>query len=165
VQSPKVYLDKCELALGVTYVDVPVVRYVTMKNLSNLDTKFKWERPAGPTPSFAVDFAPASGTLSSKETLEVKITYTARTPGMIDDVFACRVFGMATALGFSLKTISKGVVVGYERLAAGELAPEPLCSADAPQFLGDVENVPTPEAPPSMHIVEDTELFTRKTER
>ena len=31
--------------LGVTYT-LPVVRYVTMTNLSNLDTKFKWERPS-----------------------------------------------------------------------------------------------------------------------
>jgi len=165
VQSPKVYLNTHELNLGVTYVDVPVVRRVVLKNLSNLNTKFKWERPAGATPSFTVEFEPPGGTLSSKETREVKVTYTAKTPGMIDDVFACRIFGMAMPLGFSLKTISKGVVVGYERLQEGQNAPEPLCSSDAPQFLGNVEDVPTPEAPPLMHIAGETTLFSRKTER
>ena len=159
------YLDKQELSLGVTYVDVPVVRTVVLKNLSNLDTKFKWERPAGATPSFNVEFTPPSGTLSSKETREVKVTYTAKTPGMIDDVFACRIYGMTMPLGFVLKTISKGVVVGYERLKSEDSVPKPLCSSDAPQFEGNVEDVPTPEAPPLMHIFGDTPLFERKMER
>jgi hypothetical protein len=165
VQSPKVYLDKTELSLGVTYVDVPVVRYVTLKNLSNLDTKFKWERPAGTSPSFHVEFEPKEGELSSKQELEVKVTYTAKLPGMIDDVYACRVYGMTLPLGFSLKTISKGVVVGYELLEEGQPVPEPLCPPDAPQFLGDPEDVPQPDAPPKLHIAGDVPLFTRRNIR
>lgn len=165
VQSPKVYLDKTELSLGVTYVDVPVVRYVTLKNLSNLDTKFKWERPAGSSPSFHVEFEPKEGELSSKQVLEVKVTYTAKLPGMIDDAYACRIYGMPMPLGFSLKTISKGVVVGYERLEEGDKVPEPLCPPDAPQFLGDPEDVPQPGPVPKMHIAGEVPLFTRRNMR
>jgi len=165
VQSPKVYLDKTELSLGVTYVDVPVVRYVTLKNLSNLDTKFKWERPAGTSPSFHVDFEPKEGELGSKQVLQVKMTYTAKLPGMIDDVYACRIYGMPMPLGFSLKTISKGVVVGYELLEEGQAVPEPLCPPDAPQFIGDPEDVPTPDNPPKVHIPEEVPLFSRRNIR
>ena len=165
VQAPKVYLDTTLINLGVTYSDVPVVRWVTLKNLSNLDTKYRWERPAGSTPSFNVEFEPSSGSLASKEVLKCKVTYTAKVPGAIDDVYACKVFGMQFPLGFSLKTISKGVVVGYEKLEDGEPVPEPLCPPDAPQFIGDPEDVPHPEVPPKLHIPGDVALFQRKVVR
>ncbi|GMH80067.1 hypothetical protein TL16_g08388 [Triparma laevis f. inornata] len=165
VQCPKVYLDTTQINLGITYTDVPVVRYVTMTNLSNLDTKFKWERPAGVSPSFHVEFEPDSGSLSSKQVLKCKVTYTAKLPGAIDDLYRCRIFGMNMNIGFSLKTISKGVVVGYERIEEGDEIPEPLCPADAPQFIGDPEDVPQPGPPPKMHVKSDTALFQRKTMR
>jgi len=165
VQAPKVYLDATLINLGVTYTDVPVVRWVTLKNLSNLDTKYKWERPAGATPSFNVDFEPLSGSLASKEVLKCKVTYTAKVPGAIDDVYACKIFGMQFPLGFSLKTISKGVVVGYEKLEDGAPVPKPLCSPDAPQFIGDPEEVPQPGVPPKLHIPGDVSLFQRKVVR
>ena len=165
VQSPKVYLDKTELNLGVTYVDVPVVRHVTLKNLSNLDTKYKFERPAGTSPAFNVEFDPPSGFLSSKQVLEVKVTYVAKSPGMIDDVYGCRIFGMTTPLGFSLKTISKGVVVGYERLEDDAPVPKPLCTPDAPQFIGDLDSIPQPQPPPKLHVAGEIALFTRRTIR
>ncbi|GMH97171.1 hypothetical protein TrVE_jg7849 [Triparma verrucosa] len=165
VQCPKVYLDTTQINLGITYTDVPVVRYVTMTNLSNLDTKFKWERPAGVSPSFNVEFEPDSGSLSSKQVLKCKVTYTAKLPGAIDDLYRCRIFGMNMNIGFNLKTISKGVVVGYERVEDGNEIPEPLCPPDAPQFIGDPEDVPQPGLPPKMHVKGDVALFQRRTMR
>ena len=165
VQCPKVYLDTTVMSLGVTYTDVPVVRYVTMTNLSNLDTKFKWERPAGVSPSFHVEFEPASGSLSSKQVLKCKVTYTAKLAGAIDDLYRCRIFGMNMNIGFNMKTISKGVVVGYERIEEGDEIPGPLCPPDAPQFIGDPEDVPQPGVPPKMHVQGGVALFQRKTMR
>ena len=45
VQAPKVYLKETSMPLGVVYVGVPVERELTLMNLSNLSTKFKFERP------------------------------------------------------------------------------------------------------------------------
>ena len=165
VQAPKVYLDTTMLNLGVTYTDVPVVRHVVLKNLSNLDTKYKWERPAGASTSFQVDFSPESGSLGSKEVLKCKVTYTAKLPGAIDDIYACRIYGMTMPLGFSLRTISKGVVVGYEKLEDGAPVPMPLCPPDAPQFIGDPEDVPQPEDLPKLHVPGQVALFQRKIVR
>ena len=165
IQSPQVHVDKTELALGVTYVGVPVVRYVTLQNLSNLDTKFKWERPAGSTPSFTVAFEPQAGSLTSKQTLPIKVTYTSHVPGTVEDVYACRISGMPSPLGFALKTVSKGVVVGYEILSSGAPVPSPLCPPTSPQYPGSQDDVPHPGPVPTVHVPGITPLFERRTVR
>lgn len=37
----------------------------------------------------------------------MELRYTARRPGPVNDVYACRVFGMAIPLGFALKGKNK----------------------------------------------------------
>ena len=103
VQAPKVYLKETSMPLGVVYVGVPVERELTLINLSNLATKFKFERPGGSSPAFTLAFEPKSGELDAKEVLTIRITYTALTAGVVDEVLGCKVFGCALPLGFRVK--------------------------------------------------------------
>ena len=68
VQSPRVYLDQLKLALGTTYVGVPVTRRVRLTNLSNLPADFEWdaEPPSGPSKLIGCTFEPSKGTCHPK---------------------------------------------------------------------------------------------------
>ena len=126
VQAPKVYLDTTELNLGTTYIGVPVVRTVKLKNLSNLATQYKWERPLGDATAFNFTFSPAAGELSEKQELEVTFTFNAKSSGVLNEFFCCHLFGMPKPVGFELKATVKGLVVAYEALEEGQTAPPPL---------------------------------------
>lgn len=58
VQELKVFLDQLRLDLGVVYVGVPVVRTLTLSNISNLSTNFKVRHPPTHPPLLAQAAAP-----------------------------------------------------------------------------------------------------------
>ena len=106
-----------------TYIGVPVVRSLRLINLSNLPAQFEFDEPARHgknadtvARTWHTTFEPNSGVLSSKESLQVKFTFTARRPGRVEALFACDIEGMQRPLGFTLQSISKGLVVTYERV-------------------------------------------------
>ena len=100
---------------------------LTLINLSNWLQKFKFERPGGSSPAFTLAFEPKSGELDAKEVLTIRITYTALTAGVVDEVLGCKVFGCALPLGFGLRATSKAAVLAYELLDEGQAPPSALC--------------------------------------
>eukprot|EP00636_Phaeomonas_parva_P008335 CAMPEP_0118869796 /NCGR_PEP_ID=MMETSP1163-20130328/13006_1 /TAXON_ID=124430 /ORGANISM="Phaeomonas parva, Strain CCMP2877" /LENGTH=704 /DNA_ID=CAMNT_0006804727 /DNA_START=5 /DNA_END=2116 /DNA_ORIENTATION=+ len=171
VQSPCVYVDTLEHDVGMHFVDVPISRSVKLINLSNLETRFRWERPgiaAAEPGTFtsatnSVHFEPAEGVLRGKEVKTIHITLKALKAGILDDVCACRIFGVKQPLGFSVKGMAKGVVVSYESLLEGQAPPKPLADPFEPQLPdGDL---PSPGEAPELNLGESVELFTRSTSR
>ena len=164
VQAPKVYLKETSVPLGVVYVGVPVERTLTLVNLSNLATKFKFERPGGASPAFALTFAPQSGELEAKQTLKIVITYAALTAGVVDEVLGCKVFGCALPSGFALRATAKNAVLAYELLAEGQAPPLPLADPSHVQLPDGVDLPLIPPLPP-LNFGEDVPLFERRTLR
>ncbi|CAH0377858.1 unnamed protein product [Pelagomonas calceolata] len=164
VQAPKVYLKETSVPLGVVYVGVPVERELTLVNLSNLSTKFKFERPGGSSPAFTLVFEPRSGELEAKQVLTISIKYTALTAGVVDEVLGCKVFGCALPLGFGLRATSKNAVLAYELLGEDQAPPPPLCDSNCVQLPDDVQ-LPLVPPLPSLNFGTDVPLFERRKMR
>jgi len=163
VQAPKVYLDVSELAVGTCYVGVPIMRTLTLRNLSNLATNFSWGRCLGDAPTgYAFSFSPAAGTIGEKANLKVAFTFTPKSPGVLSELFACECFGIPDPIGFELKAAVRGVVVSFEALAPGAVPPKPLGKPSDPQFTG-AGQVPTARKPPKFNFGDNVPLFERRT--
>jgi hypothetical protein len=160
VQAPKVYLKETSVPLGVVYVGVPVERSLTLVNLSNLSTKFKFERPGGSSPAFTLAFEPRSGELEAKQVLTISIKYTALTAGVVDEVLGCKVFGCSLPLGFGLRATAKAAVLAYELLEDGQEPPVALCDPREVQLPDDVQ-LPVVPPLPSLDFGDDVPLFER----
>ena len=164
VQAPKVYLTSTEMDLGVVYVGVPVVRSLRLVNLSNLSTRFKWERPGGASSTFGLEFQPPSDVLDAKQICDVSVTFVAHSAGVIDEVLGCRIFGMSLPLGFSLKAISKAAVLAYELLPDDARPPPALADSSLAQLPEGVQ-VPSQPPLPKLDFGAGVPLFERKTIR
>ncbi|KAH8074054.1 hypothetical protein JL721_2613 [Aureococcus anophagefferens] len=164
VQAPKVYLTETDVDLGVVYVGVPVTRSLRLVNLSNLSTRFKWERPGGASSTFDLGFSPPSDVLDAKQVCDVTMTFCALSAGVVDEVLGCRIFGMSLPLGFTLKAISKAAVLAYELLPDGAEPPPALADAALPQLPEGV-SVPSQPPPPKLDFGAGVPLFERKTVR
>ncbi|CAN0353483.1 unnamed protein product, partial [Ectocarpus sp. 12 AP-2014] len=108
IQEPTVYITTAEVNLETAYLGVPLTRRVKMVNLSNLEAKYRWERPGGAAASFDLNLDQPNGVLRGKEVREVELRYTARQSGPVEEVYACRVFGMAVPLGFAISAKNRG---------------------------------------------------------
>jgi hypothetical protein len=104
-----------------------------------LPAHFSWDEPARHGKNADVvartwhtEFSPNSGVLSSKASMDVQFTFTARRPGRIDALFACDVEGMAYPLGFTLTAMAKGLVVTYEVVGDG-VAEDDLLISNEPK--------------------------------
>ncbi|CAM9236760.1 unnamed protein product, partial [Laminaria digitata] len=148
VQEPMVYINGVNLDLGTAYVGVPVRRRVSMVNLSNLEARFKWDRPGGAPASFELELVPDSGVLKGREA-NVELRYTARSAGPVEEVYACHVFGMAQPLGFAMKAKNRGPTLSFGLVEDGEKAPRPIQRPNLPQYLGE-EPLPDPVPAPSL---------------
>lgn len=126
IQSPNVFLSPSKLQLGTTYLGVAVRRTLQLVNVSNLEASFKFVEPQGLSKAYAVEFAPKSGTLRSKETLAVVLTYTPKQAGRTTVLLACTVHGLTAPLGIEVTTTQKGLVLSYELVssAAATLLPK-----------------------------------------
>ena len=119
IQAPKVFLEisdegSLSIDLGITYTTVPVLKQMKLINLSNLPATFKWSEVGGINGGgYTGTFNQMFGTLAPKEIRSIYFTYIASKPGKVDTMFACDVDGIPIPLGFNLKTVSKGLVVGY----------------------------------------------------
>ncbi|TYZ65146.1 hypothetical protein PybrP1_012054 [[Pythium] brassicae (nom. inval.)] len=118
IQAPNVFLSPPKLTLGTTYLGVAVRRVLELVNVSNLEASFKFVEPQGLSKAYVVAFAPASGTLRSKETLAVTLTYTPKQAGKTTVLLACTVRGLPAPLGVEVVTNQKGLVLSYELLQA-----------------------------------------------
>lgn len=118
IQSPNVFLTPSKLQLGTTYLSVSVRRTLQLVNVSNLEASFKFVEPQGVSKAYSVEFAPKSGTIRSKETVAVTLTYTPRHAGKLTVLLACTVRGLTVPLGVEVSTNQKGLVLSYELLPA-----------------------------------------------
>eukprot|EP00903_Cladosiphon_okamuranus_P011029 g10416.t1 len=121
IQEPTVYISPVEVDVGIAYLGVPLTRRVKMVNLSNLEVR------------------------------DVELRYTARRAGPIDEVYACRVFGMALPLGFAFSGKNRGPTLSFGLVGDGEAAPRPLQRPHLPQYVGE-EPLPEPEPAPPLEF-------------
>lgn len=161
VQAPLVFLSHTEVPVGTCFSGITIRRTVRLTNLSNLSTRFKWERPLGTDRSFALTFTPVEGTLGEKESMEVAIDFTPQRAGNVTDLCACRVFGMPQPLGFELTATVMGVTVSYELLGKEDEPPAALGLPTDLQFTG-TGVLPTPAPPPKLHFGDAVPLFERR---
>lgn len=123
IQAPNVFLSPPKLALGTTYLGVALQRTMQLVNVSNLEASFKFVELMGVSKAYAVEFAPKTGTLRSKETLLVTLTYTPKQAGKTTALFACTVRGLPAPLGVEVVTNQKGLVLSYELLPPATESP------------------------------------------
>ena len=81
----------------------------------------------------------------------MELRYTARRAGPIDEVYACRVFGMALPLGFAISGKNRGPTLSFGLVGDGERAPRPIQRPHLPQYDGE-EPLPEPEAAPPLEV-------------
>ncbi|ETW06993.1 hypothetical protein H310_03092 [Aphanomyces invadans] len=155
IQCPQVYLSQTKVALGTTYIGVPVTHALSLVNVSNLPAPFKWVEPQGKSKAYSIEFSPRTGTLESKQSLAITITFTGRAPGLTDVVFSCQVRGVLVPLGFELVTLQKGLVLSYDLVKPDDSVPHGAVSPDAP--VGS--------SLPKLQFGEDVALFARKSLR
>eukprot|EP01031_Cornospumella_fuschlensis_P040152 gene40152-48929_t len=147
VQAPKVILYPLNQGLGQVYVGRPVQFQLTLENVCNLPTKFKFLRPGGQSAMFNFSLSPMKGSLDAKEKLVIQGTFTALNTGLIDDVISCKMFGISVPLGFSIKALAKGITLEFVNLPEGQAAPLPLADPQETQF-------PLAEKPPEPGPIE-----------
>ncbi|CAM9127662.1 unnamed protein product, partial [Choristocarpus tenellus] len=113
--------------------------------------RFRWERPGGPLGTFDMKFSPAEGILHGKEVRQVMLSYTAVLPGPVEEVYACRVYGMALPLGFILRGFNKGVTLSFQLLEGSTPPPMPVQSPECAQYIGS-SPLPDPPDPPQLNL-------------
>lgn len=86
---------------------------------------------------------------------DVELRYTARQAGPIDEVYACRVFGMALPLGFAISGKNRGPTLSFGLVGDGQRPPRPLQRPQLPQYVGG-EPLPEPEPAPPLEVHAET---------
>lgn len=143
VQSPKTIIHPLNVNLGEIYLNAPIQFSVVVQNLTNLASKFKFERPGGESSSFTMKYSDRSGTLGPLESKEITITFTPLISGGIDEIIGCKVFGTLTPLGFGFHGKVRGIQLEIVNLSDSDPIPIPLCKPTDTQYTG-VGEVPTP---------------------
>lgn len=162
VQSPKTVIYPASLDIGSVYVGVPVKVSITIHNLTNLPSKYKFERPGGDSAAYTLKYD-RTGTLDAQERREIVMEFTAVTAGILDDVIGCKIFGTSSPIGFTLKAVSKGVMLEFLPLEDGAPLPEPIASANDVQFPG--AEAPVPAVPLPLEFGNNVELYERRVKR
>lgn len=85
------------------------------------------------------------------QVLDVELRYTARRAGPIDEVYACRVFGMALPLGFAISGKNRGPTLSFGLVGDDERVPRPLQRPQVPQYVGEVP-LPEPDPAPPLEV-------------
>ena len=163
VQELKVYLSTMEVDLDTVYTKVPVKRTMYLKNISNLTSRFKFEKPMEGNSNYQFDINPSSGELREKETVKIELTFKGENVGNVEELYGCKIKGMKHPLGFMLKAAIKGVTVAYELLNEGQRVPKPVAPVNEPQLPSDCF-VPLVAQPPRLNFGK-ANLFERKTKR
>lgn len=186
VQAPKTVMYPMAIDVGKVYVGVPVYFEVTTENICNLPAAYKLERPGGSSSAYTLKFDRPEGPLGAKEKVTVKAEFTALQPGVIDDIIANKIRGVAAPLGFILSGTAKTALVdtvylgmmddknGHDGLHhTPDLVndndghdgvmpvPEPLAHPSCARFP-DNADPPTPLPPRALDFGSEVELYERK---
>lgn len=98
--------------MGVSFVDVPVMRTFTITNANFLNAVYTWEQVS--ISEYDIVFTPSRGELGANESQEITVTFTARRPvGHVDRLIKCRVRGMELAVCITLGAATQGLDVTY----------------------------------------------------
>ena len=98
MQSPMATVTPTAIDLGRVYIGIPVKFSTTIENTSNLQSKYKLERPGGDSTSFKLSFDVFTDTLKSKSKAVVTGEFPALSSGILDEIIACKIFGSAQLL-------------------------------------------------------------------
>jgi hypothetical protein len=163
IQMPKAVIAPVNVHIGTVFENIPVPFEVVLQNLSNLPSKYKFERPGGPNPLYTVEFADGvqSGTLGPKELLRIPMKFTAVKEGIISDLMACKVFGVPVPIGFSITAVVKCLSLEFAPLPEGAAAPLPLGKPTDVQYKGAL-TVPEPQPVVPLDSGAPVKLYERK---
>jgi hypothetical protein len=166
VQTPKAILLSTNVNIGTVYENIGVPFSVTLQNLSNLPTKFKFERPGGESPLFSVQFEKGmkEGVLEGKEKKIINMILLAKKAGIISDLMACKLFGASAPIGFSIKAVVKSLSVDIIPLALKENLPPVLGMPEDVQYKGE-SVLPEPRGIEPIVVGLKTKLYERKIVR
>lgn len=164
VQAPKATLYPMSFDLGKLYVGNSVNFKVTLENMSNLPTKYRFERPGGDAPNYKLTVDNPTGTLPPKSKVVVGLEFEPYTTGLCDDVMAVKVFGIQQPLGFSLRAFVKGIQLGFTPLAEGVAPPAPLAKPTDARYPAP-GNPPEPPQIAPMDFGNDVPLYERRVRR
>jgi hypothetical protein len=123
-QQPEVLLNTHEIDLQTTYIGVPVVRKLTMRNPTQFPVPFSWQdvKSQGNRGCYLTNildltlvFSPPSGVLEGKATLEVSFEFTGhkKTNGSLQLLILCNSSELLRPTGFELHTTIEGLKVSY----------------------------------------------------
>ena len=172
----EVVARKCALApaahpLGTTYVRVPVIRTLTLTNLTNLDTTFECVHKVIKGHA-DVRMEPASGVLAAAAKLTISVTIISEAAGPMALFAGCSLHGgRARPVGCKFSAEVQGLTVSYECLPEDhprlvDMAPaiEPPEDQIDPE-TGEVLVRPPPEAPPLPRVDygEEVPIFEQRT--
>jgi hypothetical protein len=166
VQTPKAILLSTNVNIGTVYENIGVPFNITLQNLSNLPTKFKFERPGGESPLFSVKFEEEmkEGVLEGKEKRIINMILVAKKQGVISDLMACKLFGAPAPIGFSIKAVVKALSVDIIPLSMKENLPPVLGMPGDVQYKG-AGAVPEPRGIEPIVVGLKTKLYERKMVR
>lgn len=161
VQATKVVFSPYLVDLGSVYVGTPVKFNITLRNLSNLPSKFRLERPGGSSNLFLLEFEISSGELGPKGTRTLSVEFVALSPGITDDLISCKIYGSNNPLGCAFKAIAKGPLLEFITLSDARKAPMPLGKPTDAQYPGDGD-IPEPEPITPLEFGREITLYDRR---
>lgn len=104
IQSPRVILSPCTVDLGDIYVGESKCFLITIENLTNLPSKYKFEKPLSDTPKFSLVMASVTGIIGPKEKLSIQCELFALSDdSFIDYIVSFKFFGSLELFGFNIK--------------------------------------------------------------
>jgi len=164
VQAPKATLYPMAFDLGKLYVGNAVEFSVTLENMSNLPTKYRFERPGRDATNYKLTIDNPTGTLPPKSKVLVSLGFEPYTTGLCDDVMAVKVFGIQQPLGFSIRAFVKGIQLGFAPIAEGSTPPVPLGKPTDSRYPLP-GNPPEPPQIAPMDFGHDVPLYERRCMR
>lgn len=165
VQAPKAILYPAQFDLGRMYIGQPTKFKLTLENISNLATKYRFERPGGDSTTYGLTYDNPNGTLPPKSKVEVNMTFEPYVGGLTDDVIAVKVFGIPLPLGFTVRALVKGVQLGFTSLLYPDSPiPEPLGKPTDTQYPLP-GNPPEPPAIVPLDFGSNVALYERRSLR
>lgn len=117
VQRPNVVLSKSELLIEEAFVDVTQTSQVTITNTTLLPSEFQWNKVSSLTEDqsdqVSITCEPESGVLKPHEHLNIQISLTFHTLGVVEFFLPCTVKEMLPPVVLAVKAVVKGLNVDF----------------------------------------------------
>jgi len=144
------------------YIGQPCKFKLTLENISNLATKYRFERPGGDSTTYGLTYDNPSGSLPPKSKVVVNMVFEPYVVGLTDDVIAVKIFGIPLPLGFTVRALVKSVQLGFTSLLYPDSPiPNPLGKPTDTQYPLP-GNPPEPPAIVPLDFGSDVALYERR---